>query len=214
MPSVLLLQRDHEASPRLAALIASSGKFSVQDVVHTVAEARICLRRRQPDVLVTDLRVQDGEVGPLLDGLRDIAGRRRPHVLVTMLSGDDTALMAALSGGADGYWLHTSAPQLLLDALVTLCRGESRVTPPIAREMLAHFDAQPAPRFDSTTDAFDALVLTHFEREVLQWLSRGFLIDEIARQWHTGTQPVGAGIRQAVTKLQFTRRASQLSLSN
>jgi DNA-binding NarL/FixJ family response regulator len=214
MPSILLLQRDHEASPRLAALIESSEKFSVLGVVHTVADARERLGSQQPDVLVTDLRVQDGEAGPLLDDLRRIAGLRRPHVLVTMLSGDDSALMEALRGGADAYWLHTSPPELLIETLAGLCRGESRITPSIARTMLSFFDARPTPRFDNATEAFDALVLTDFEREVLQWLARGFLIDEIARQWHTGTQQVGEGIRQAVTKLQFTRRASHLSLSD
>ncbi len=213
MPSVLLLQRDHEASPHLAALIGASEHFWVLGATHTVAEARSVLSQSPPGVLVTDLKVQDGEVAPLLDALREVAGVRRPHVLVTMLAGDDTALVDALRGGADGYWLHTTPPEQLIEMLRLLCRGESAITPLIARRMLTHFDALPAPRFDSATEAFDALLLTEFEREILQWLARGFLIDEIARQWQTGVHQIGSGIRQVVTKLQFTRRAGHLTLT-
>ncbi len=210
MSTILLLQRDHEASPRLAARIQASKKFSVTATAHTVEEARVLLARTQPDILMTDLRVQDGEVSGLLDELRGQV--HRPHVLVSMLSHDDTLLLEALRAGADGYWVHARSPDLLIETLLQVARGESAISPSIAREVLSAFDA-PSARFDTMTESFDTLVLTSIEREILQWLARGYLIDEIARHWHASVHSVACGIRRVVNKLQFERRASHLSLA-
>jgi DNA-binding NarL/FixJ family response regulator len=213
MPTILLLQRDDEASPKLAARIQASRKFRVIADVNTVAEARSVLARQQPDVLMTDLRVQDGDVHPLLDELRARGTARRPHVLATMLSHDDALLLDALRAGADGYWVHARSTESLIETLHQLTRGESAISPTIAREVLSHFDA-PAPRFDTATEAFDSLKLTPAEREILQWLARGYLIDEIARQWHKSVHSIACLVRRVVNKLQFERGAQHLQLAS
>lgn len=213
MPSVVLLQRDHEASPRLRALIDSSGRFQVGAVAHTVEQARALMGSEQgiPDILVTDMRVQDGDVRPLLDELR--LGRRppRPHVLVTMVAHDDAALLEALRSGADGYWVHTRTPDLLISALEQLWRGESPISPTIARQVLSHFRT-PGQRHDEMTESLDGLVLTGVEQEILQWAAQGYLIDEIAQQWHASVHSVACGIRRVYQKLQFDRSARALTL--
>ncbi|HEY0817835.1 MAG TPA: response regulator transcription factor [Rhizobacter sp.] len=212
MPSVVLLQRDHEASPRLRALIDATETFWVHDEVHTVEQARRAMRQCTPDILVTDLRVQDGEVEPLLGELRRGARAQGPHVLVTMVSHDDALLLEALRAGADGYWVHTKTPDALISALEQLWRGESPISPTIARQLLSHFAKPSTPRFDTMTEALDPLVLTGVEQEILQWVAQGYLVDEIAQQWHASVHSVACGIRRVYHKLQFDQRASTLSL--
>lgn len=212
MPSVVLLQRDHEASPRLRALIDATEKFWVQDELHTVEQARHFMQRGAPDILVTDMRVQDGDVQPLLGELRRSTSTPGPHVLVTMVSHDDTLLLDALRSGADGYWVHTKTPDALIGALEQLWRGESPISPTIARQVLSHFRTPASQRCDAMTEALDALVLTGVEQEILHWVAQGYLIDEIAQQWHASVHSVACGIRSVYHKLQFDRRASMLSL--
>lgn len=212
MPSVVLLQRDHEASPRLRALIDATETFWVRDEVHTVEHARRVMRQGSPDMLVTDLRVQDGEVEPLLGELRRHAPMQGPHVLVTMMSHDDALLLEALRAGADGYWVHTKTHEALIGALEQLWRGESPISPTIARQLLSHFRKPAARRYDTMTEALDPLVLTGLEQEILQWVAQGYLVDEIAQQWHASVHSVACGIRRVYHKLQFDQRASTLSL--
>lgn len=212
MPSVVLLQRDHEASPRLRALIDETQKFWVRDAVHTVEQARRLVHHGAPDILVTDMRVQDGEVQPLLGELRQGVRTPGPHVLVTMVSHDDTLLLEALRAGADGYWVHTKTPDALISALEQLWRGESPISPTIARQVLSYFRNAAERRYDAMTEALDPLVLTGVEQEILQWVAQGYLIDEIAQQWHASVHSVACGIRSVYHKLQFDRRASGLSL--
>ncbi len=212
MPSIVLLQRDHEASPRLQALIDASETFWVCDVVHTVEQARKLIRQGAPDILVTDMRVQDGEVQPLLSELRQGARSPGPHILVTMLAHDDNLLLEALRAGADGYWVHTKEPQALISALEQVWRGESPISPTIARQVLSHFRMPAQPEFDAMTESLNPLVLTGTERAILQWAAQGYLIDEIAQQWQSSVHTVACGIRRVYHKLQFDTAASGLSL--
>lgn len=211
MPSVLLLQRDHEASPRLRALIEASENFWVCGTIHTVEQARMLVRHSTPDIVVTDMRVQDGEVRPLLTELRQPDGSPGPHVLVTMVAHDDTLLLEALCSGADGYWVHTSEPEALIVALEQVARGESPISPTIARQVLSHFRSSE-PKFDTMTESLNPLVLTALEQEILQWAAQGYLIDEIAQQWQASVHSVACGIRGVYHKLQFDRQAGGLSL--
>jgi DNA-binding NarL/FixJ family response regulator len=213
MPSIVLLQRDHEASPRLRALIDGSGRLEVVGLTHTVAEAESLLRVHRPDILVTDLRVQDGDVAHLLQTLRRPDRRARPHVLVTLVSHDDAVLLDALRAGADGYWVHARSPDTLIATLEQLARGESPMSPLIARQLLDHFDQYRPHTADTLSDALNPLVLTGTEREILQWVARGYLIDEIAQQWHASVHTLACGIRRVYHKLQFDLHANSLSLA-
>ena len=212
MTSIVLLQRDHEASPRLRALIEASENFWVCGTVHTVEQARKLIRQGAPDILVTDMRVQDGEVQPLLTELRQGKGAPGPHVLVTMVAHDDTLLLEALRAGADGYWVHTKETEALISALEQVSRGESPISPTIARQVLSHFRRPERPASDTMTESLNPLVLTGVEEEILQWAAQGYLIDEIAQQWQASVHSVACGIRRVYHKLQFDRQASGLSL--
>lgn len=212
MPSLVLLQRDHEASPRLRALIDATSNFWVHGVAHTVEEARRLIQQGRPDLLVTDMRAQDGDVHPLLADLRQGTRMPRPHILVTLVAHDDMLLLEALRSGADGYWVHTQACELLIDALEQVWRGESPISPTIARQVLVHFRTSPHGRADAMTEAPNARGLTDTEQEILQWVAQGYLVEEIAQQWQTSVHRVGCAIRSVYCKLQFDLRASGLSL--
>lgn len=215
MHSVLLLQRDHEASPRLRAVVDAVSGLWVCGVAHTVEEARGLIKRTQPDILVSDVRVQDGFVFRFLNELRHMSARAsEPHVLVSMLSYDEHVLLEALRNGADGYWAHTEPSDVLIAGLRQLARGESPITPTIARHVLSHF-RRPAlrPGDDFSSDALDSLQLTRAEQALLMWVAQGYLIDEIADQWRTTPHDVGVGVRGVYHKLQFDRSASGLSLT-
>lgn len=212
MPSIVLLQRDHEASPRLRALIAATDNFWVSETVHTVEEARRVFRRGPPDILLTDLRVQDGDVRPWLTELRQGAHAGGPHIVVSLVAHDDMLLLEALRAGADGYWAHTQSPEVLLGTLAQVWRGESPISPTIARQLLSHFRKPARASHDAMSDAIDPLVLTGTEQEILQWVAQGYLIDEIAQQWQASVHSVACGIRRVYQKLQFDLQASGLSL--
>lgn len=205
---LVLLQRDPEASSHLRTLIDATSDFSVSGVAHTVADATRLIRSTRPEMLVTDLHLQDGHVLGLLSSLRKQQASRRLHVLVTLLSHDDAKLVKALQAGADGYWVHASSPQLLLSAMAQLMQGESPMTPMIARQLLAHFEGRRAGQAASWA-APDPLTAT--EQEVLERVAQGYLIDEIAEQSQASAHSLARSIRRVYRKLQRDSHAGLLS---
>jgi DNA-binding NarL/FixJ family response regulator len=196
MPSsIVLLQRDHEASPHLRSLLDAAAALCVVGVAHTVVRARELIACAKPDVLVTDMWVQDGEVSALLKELHQHASPR-PHVLVTALAHDDAMLLSALRAGADGYWVHTSASELLVQTTQQLARGETVVSPMMARQILDGF-GPPAPTSEDVCGN-----LNPREREILRWLAKGYLAEEVAHQWQTTLHSVASSVRQVVRKIQ------------
>jgi DNA-binding NarL/FixJ family response regulator len=195
--SIILLQRDHEASPHLQALLNAERALRVAGITHTVAHARQLLKNYPPNLFITDMRVQDGEVAPLLRELQrqDLP---KPHVLVTTLSHDDAELLCALSSGADGYWAHTSSHEQLIACVKQLLRGESAVSPTIAREILNHLPLED----DALASRNQELTLTRREGEILRWVAKGYLLEEIAQQWQTNLHSVASSVRQVVRKIQ------------
>jgi DNA-binding NarL/FixJ family response regulator len=194
--SIILLQRDHEASPHLQALLDAQRGFYVVGVAHTVEHARVLLTQTQPHLLVTDLAVQDGQTTSLIQTLHQYT-KSRPSVLVTTLSHDDALLLRALRDGADGYWVHTSAPELLVNTAQQLTQGESAMSPTIARQVLHFFE-----ELDPALALAPSAGLTRRENEILRWLAKGYLVEEVAEQWQTSLHSVASSIRHVVRKMQ------------
>src|SRR5204862_6557272 len=114
----------------------------------SVAEARELIARQAPDLLIADLLQPGGNLHALLQSLRAGNGDGGPQALVLGASVDDPRLLEAMRHGADGYFMP-GRPALLIAAIHQVLRGESTMTPQIARELMGHFDtATPALRLN------------------------------------------------------------------
>jgi len=60
------------------------------------------------------------------------------------------------------------------------------------------------------TEAFNSLVLTPPEEQVLHWVAQGYLVDEIAQQWRASVTASAAEIRRVYQKLRFDLQATAL----
>lgn len=128
-------------------------------------------KRLRPDVAIVDMAM------PLLNGLD--AGRQVknsfPHVKVIFVTmNEDRELAAeALSSGASGYLLKTSASSELLRAVQEVLRGRSYITPRISEQLLGDF-VRDVQREQHERH------LTMRQRQVLQLLAEGRSMKETA----------------------------------
>jgi DNA-binding NarL/FixJ family response regulator len=104
----------------------------------------------RPDVVLMDLHM------PVKGGVaatREITlAQPSIHVLVLTTLDDDETVFEAVRAGAHAYLLKDSSEDELLEAIRALRRGESRLTPQIARKVMDQFarlaregDASPPP---------------------------------------------------------------------
>jgi DNA-binding NarL/FixJ family response regulator len=208
-PTKILLVDDH-------AVVREGYRRLLEDEpgIHVVGEAsdatQACERARSlgPDVVVMDIA---------LPGISGIEATRRmlkdqPRLGILMFSMYDDAIYArrALEAGALGYLSKASAPEVLVQAIHAVARGQLYVSPDVAANM-EKSAAQPGK---SEIEA-----LTPREFEVLRLLVQGETVRSISEKLALSEKTVAnhqSAIREklgARNSAQLARLASQLDLS-
>jgi len=201
MPCVVLLQSDPAVGLGLRKAIASEAGLQVRAVTQTLAQTRVCIERGGVDLLVADLHLVDGR---LIDLMRELRGGGRadgPLVLAVAMSAENPHLMQALRHGAHGYFIHGSTGKSLAGVIGQMLAGESPMSPSIARRLKAHFAGHSLRA--AHRNPREVSVLTETERQMLNRVSEGYLMHEIAREMQTTVHSVGLRSRSLYRKLQL-----------
>jgi len=166
----VVLADDHAVVRRgLTGLIESTDDLVVVGVAKDGNEAVALVREHRPDVAVMDLQM------PLLDGVEAtraiVAEQVGTEVLVLTSFSDHARIDAAIEAGAVGYLLKDAEPEVLLDGIRAVARGESPLDPRAARRLINR--AAPAA-------GTSAAELSPREAEVLRLVVAGLLNKQIA----------------------------------
>jgi len=145
------------------------------ELVGSVADGRALLDaapRLDPDIILLDLSM------PLLNGIDAAQQLRRlaPGAKLVFLSmhGDPTYVTEAFRAGASGYVLKRASAVELLLAIRTALRGQTYVSPMLAKDVL-----EPLLQRKQTLESAQTQ-LTLRQREVLQLVAEGRSLKEIA----------------------------------
>jgi two-component system response regulator DevR len=134
-PLRVMLVDDHEAvRDGIKALLAATDDLIVCAEAASVRQAVAEADRALPDVIVMDVRLQDGSG---IEATRDIRGAR-PATQVLMLTSfaDDQALFASIMAGAAGYVLKQIRGDDLVQAIRTVGAGQSLLDPAVTKGVL------------------------------------------------------------------------------
>src|ERR1700691_4257615 len=141
-------------------------------------EAGAMAQLLRPDVVLMDLHMPRlGGVAATREITKTLPGTQ---VLVLTTLNDDETVFEAVRAGAHGYLLKDVTEQELLDTIRALRRGESRLTPQIARKVMDQFRrlagsseyvpdaANPAQKRDTATET-----LNEKEEKILRLITEG-----------------------------------------
>jgi len=165
----------------------------------------------RPDVVLMDLHM------PIKGGVaatREITlAQPNTQVLVLTTLDDDETVFEAVRAGAQAYLLKDASEDELLETIRALRRGESRLTPQIARKVMDQFRhlalAQPAPpaRADATIgDGFLTEELTDKEERVLRLITDGSSNRQIAQAMALAEGTVKNYVSRIMGKLHANTR--------
>jgi DNA-binding NarL/FixJ family response regulator len=188
----LLIADDHEvARSGLKSLLAGT-ELKVVAEVASGAEAVKYALENDPDVVLLDVRMPDG------DGL-DALGRiklDKPDMPILMLSAFDnpTYIARAVALGASGYLLKGCTRDALLGAIRTAAAGESAWTRDELRRVTG---ALATPRLTADVE----VPLTQRESEVLRQLAYGLTNKEIAQALHISYETVKEHVQHILRKV-------------
>jgi DNA-binding NarL/FixJ family response regulator len=165
-----------------AALISMESDMEVVGQARNGVEAVELAQLLQPDVILMDLHM------PLKGGVaatREITrALPKTQILVLTTLNDDETVFEAVRAGAHAYLLKDAEEDELLETIRALRRGESRLTPQIARKVMDQFrrlgtlppEKSPAPQ----KAAIDTESLTDKEEKILELISESMTNRQIA----------------------------------
>jgi DNA-binding NarL/FixJ family response regulator len=213
MSTVVLMHGDVKLAHRLREEISQAPDLDVTGVADSLPALREVFRQGLPDLVIVDLMLPPTHLKSLLQSLRAQGSFGKPLILALAVSVDDPRLIDALCHGADGYFADARPTASLTATIQQLLRGESSMSPQIARHVKTHFDKAAWASTDFAEANRNPMLLTETDRLLLQWTAEGYLPNEVARGLQLTAQAVGARMRNIYRKLQFDVRSAGFSFA-
>jgi DNA-binding NarL/FixJ family response regulator len=197
--SVRLLIADDQAVVRsgFRALLEDEPDIEIVGEAEDGIQAVALARRRDANVVLMDVRM------PRMDGIeatRALADDPVDVLVVTTFDVDEY-VFGALRAGAAGFLLKDAPPDVLVEAIRTVGRGQGLVAPEVTRRLIARF-AEVSP----SRDGAPAEELSEREREVLLLVAHGLTNAEIGRRLGVEETTVKTHVSAVLAKLGLHRR--------
>jgi len=206
--SVLLLEDEKPTRQHLVSVIERTPQLKLFAETSNCAEAKAALELGKPDVLVADINLPDGCGIDVID----YAFTKYPglEAMVITVCGDEENVVNALEAGATGYLLKEQALEGIGDAIFALLRGETAISPKVARFLLKRFKKKSA-KIDAhhhiANKTENNFSLTSREHEVLEMISKGYRYNEIADSLGISANTIRAHIRNIYRKMAVKSRS-------
>ena len=213
MTAVRVLLADDQELVRagLRMMVDSAPDLAVVAEAATGRQAVRLAREARANVVLMDIRM------PELDGLaatrqitadEDLAGVK---VLILTTFEVDEYVFEALRSGASGFLGKGSHPDVLIDAIRTVARGDALLSPAATRGLIARFLTLHDPGPAAVPGLLDAL--TDREREIVALVATGMSNAEIAEHLTLSPLTVKTHANHAMTKLGARDRAQLVVLA-
>jgi DNA-binding NarL/FixJ family response regulator len=194
----VLLADDHKMMrDGLRVLIEQAKNIEVVGEAHDGQTAVQMAKKLYPDVIVMDIGM------PGLNGIeatRQIVGKS-PNTKVVALSmhADRRYVVQMLKAGASGYMHKDNAFDELAEAIRTVAKGKTYLSPEIARNVVEECKRLSGKKDDGTVFT----ILTDREREVLQQIAEGKATKEIASDLSVSVKTIETHRHQIMEKLNL-----------
>ena len=170
-PIRVLIVDDHEmVREGLSLLLEEAEELEIVGQAGSVAQAVRQAEALQPDVILLDMMLPDGDGVSVIQQLK---AKNNPARIVVLTSfAEDEKIRGALQAGATGYLLKDVLRHDLLAAIRAAAEGKSTLHPVVQNHLMQQLarKSQPSP-LDS---------LTERERDILKALAEGRSNKEIA----------------------------------
>ena len=194
---------EDEASIRqtLTAVISQAEGFECCGIYESAETALEAIPSNPPDVILMDIHLPGKNGIECIESL--IQKKVNAQFLMCTAYEDTEHVFQALKAGASGYLIKATTPERLLESIRDVFNGGSPMSSSIARKVVASFQ--------TTQPSAELQKLSEREKEILEWLSKGFRYKEIAAKLFISTETVRKHIRNIYEKLQVNSRTEAIN---
>lgn len=198
----LLIVDDHVVV-RSGLMMLLNGKNNIE-VIGEASEGDEAIKKAQelrPDVVLMDLSMPHGKDG--LTATQELH-QLMPDVSILILTmhDDEEYLFRAIHAGASGYILKNAPHEELIAAIASVYSGNAYLTPSATRTLMSGY--LDRVKNGDSSDTFD--VLSDREKEVLEWIAKGYSNKEIAEHLIISVKTVESHKSNLMEKLGLKSR--------
>jgi DNA-binding NarL/FixJ family response regulator len=203
-PTLLIVEDNDVTRARIERAITQENRFSIIASVGSYQHAVDVIQTAQPDILLTDLDLPDGNGIDLIKML-DLPNDSHQLAIVISIFGDGVHVIEALKAGASGYLLKDDDFIEINDAITQMVNGGSPMSPSIARHLLTELNYSfTKPKADTIMPKAD--ILSKREHEVLILVSKGYSTKEIAKMLDLSFHTIKEYVSNIYKKLAVNNR--------
>jgi two-component system, NarL family, nitrate/nitrite response regulator NarL len=171
----------------LAVLLAAEDDFAVAGVAYDRHRAVELAGHHQPDVLLLDVHLADGDLAATLLAVKAAS----PATRVLLLSDSACGSTLPATTGADGVLPKDGSSRQVVNAIRRAALGSQDVV----------VTAPRLPHREADLELLRARTLSGRERAVLGLLAKGWSTRRIAQELHVSVQTVRSHVQNVLTKL-------------
>ena len=196
---VSIVEDDVLLRQNLKLLLGGETGISVVSVYGSAEEALAGIKRARPEILLADIGLPGMSGIELIRELKD----QMPglEIMAHTVFDDRETVFSAIKSGASGYILKGSTPRELIDALHTLAKGGSPMSPKIARKVIREFQSEGVD---------EQYLLSHRETEIVKEIENGLTYKDIAAKLNISPHTVHTHIKNIYEKLHAKDRQGAL----
>lgn len=194
--NIAVIDDDKLVAISLKTILESTGHITVTDMGSSGSDAVEICRRNMPDVLLMDIRMEG------MNGIEagEVILREDPQAKILYLTtfSDDEYIVKALSMGAKGYILKQDF-EGIAPAIEAVMRGQSVFGDKIIDRIPELISKKP--EYD-----FTAHGISEKEREIMEYVAKGFSNKEISQELFLSEGTVRNYISTLLDKLELRDR--------
>ena len=199
MPTRLALVEDHAALREGLELLLEKAGCEVLGTADGESSGFELVERVDPDVVVVDVTLVDGNGIALTRRLLEARADR--GVVIYTGSSDEENLLDGLDSGARGYALKEGSIEELVEAIDAVAGGGTYVDPRLTPALLSQKATQRQPS------------LSNREREIMSLLAEGRTGEEVADRLFLSAETVKTHVRNAMNKLEARNRVHAIAIA-
>jgi len=200
---IKLMVVDDHVVVRSGLMMLLDGKNNMT-VIGEAADGDEAIQKAQelkPDVVLMDLSMPHGKDG--LTATKELK-ELQPDIAILILTmhDDEEYLFRAIHAGASGYILKSAPHEDLLSAITSVANGNAYLTPDATRKLMSEY--MDKMKHGEGTSTFDSL--SDREKEVLEWIAKGYSNKEIAQHLVISVKTVESHKSNLMEKLGIKTR--------
>ena len=199
---ILLIEYQPAFNNILESVLVGLG-YPAELIIHTdhLAKAEQLLQQHLPNLILIDLSLDQTDTITFIKQLKKI--HPDANVIAVLAQQQTSLLFDAIQAGAQGYIFHEDTEAEILKNIKSILRGGAPIHHVLAQYILSH--QVESKQIISTAQLNTPIHLSAIEYEILNLVSGGLNLQQVAEQTSTSLYKIEGNIKSTYRKIAYLK---------